>query len=161
MFPLAWVELLVLEALVGTNALEAWKAWVETNLVIVLLCPTMRWNHCFMGWGGWPLEAMDNFLLMCSMRTHIHAWNMAWGWMTKERFGSAILRSGGTCKSHPSFGFFIVNERLFLFVFLWVLWWIGCGVYGCGFIDIFVPIMLVMYMFYESSHVWLSSCFYL
>lgn len=30
-----WLELLVLEALVGTNDLDPWKAWVETNLVLV------------------------------------------------------------------------------------------------------------------------------
>ena len=32
-----WVELLVLEALVGTNALEPWKAGIETNLMMVLV----------------------------------------------------------------------------------------------------------------------------
>ena len=37
--------------------------------------------------------------------------------MAEERFGSVILRSGGTWKSHPGFGFCIINETLFFLVF--------------------------------------------
>ena len=79
---------------------------------------------------------------MCSMISRIHAWNMAQGGMTEERFGLAILRLGGTWKSHPGSP---------MLVFLWVLWWIICGVYGCGFIDIFVPVMLVIYICFMIS----------
>jgi len=127
----------------------------------VLWCPTIRWNHCLMGWGRWPLEALYGFLLMCSMRSHINSWNMAWGWMGEEIFGSSILQSGGTWKSHRGFGFCIINERLFLLVYLWSLWWIICGLYGYDFIGISIPIMLVIYMFYYHNHEWLSSCSYL
>ena len=91
---------------------------------------------------------------------HIHAWNMAQGWMDEERFGSIILWSGGTWKSHPGFGFCIINMMLFLLAFLWVLCWFICVSYGCDFIGIYVANMMVIYMFYDSSYVWISSCFY-
>lgn len=32
-----WAELLVLEGFVGTNSLDPCKAWVETNLVMVVM----------------------------------------------------------------------------------------------------------------------------
>ena len=41
-----------LGALVGTNDLEPWKVWVETNVVMVLWFLTMRWSHSLMSWGG-------------------------------------------------------------------------------------------------------------
>ena len=129
--------------------------------MIILWCLVVRWNQCFMGWGGWPLEALDGFWLMCSTRSHIHAWNMAWGWMDEEIFGSAILRSSGTWKSYPKFGFCIINMKLFILVFLWVLYGFICGLYGCDFLVISLVIILVMYMFYDSRCVWISSCFYL
>ena len=55
--------------------------------------------------------AVDEFWLMCSMRSHIHASNIAWGWMAEEIFGLTILWSGGTWKSHPKFEFCIINKR--------------------------------------------------
>ena len=73
-------------------------------------------------------------------------------WLKRD-FGSTTLRSGGTWKSHTGFGFCIINEMLFILVFLGVLWWIICGVYGCGFIDISVSIMVIMYVFYDNNHV--------
>ena len=90
---------------VGTNALEPWKAWVETNLMMVLWCPTVRWNHCLMGWGGFASGSPGWFWLMCFMRSRIHAWNVALGWIAEERFVSAILRPGGTRKSHTGLAF--------------------------------------------------------
>jgi len=107
----------------------------------------MRWNHCLMGWGGLPLKALDGFGLICFMRSHIHAWNIARGWMVEEGFGSAILHLVGTWKSHPRVGFYIINMRLFLFVFIWALYWIICGLYGCGSLRIYIEIMLVMCRF--------------
>ena len=113
------------------------QAVIETDLMMVWWCPIVRWNHCLMSWGGWPLEGLDEFWLMCSMRSHIHALNMARVWMVEERFGSTILRTSGTWKSHPEFVFCIINERLFLFVSLWEFWWIICGLYDCTFMSIF------------------------
>lgn len=81
--------------------------------------------------------------------------------MVGEIFGSSILWLSGTWKSHPQFGFYNINVRLFILVFLRVLYYIRCVLYGCDFIGIFVAIMLVIYVFYDSSYVWLSSCFHL
>ena len=37
-----------------------------------------------------------------------------------------------------------------------------CGLYGYDFIGIYAAIIvLIIYMFYDSSYVWHSSCFYL
>ena len=142
---------------------------IETNLMMVLWCSTMRWNHYFMGWGGWPLESLDGFLLICFIRSHIHAWNIqARGWMAKKRFGLAILRSGGMWKSHHGFWFFIINESLFLLVFLWVIWWIICGLYGCDFMDISTILYQLFICFmttamYGSHHVityiWMNNVY--
>jgi len=41
---------------------------------------------------------------------------MAWGLMAEEIFGLAIIWSSGMQKSHPGFGFCIINMSLFLFV---------------------------------------------
>ena len=96
--------------------------------MMVLWCLIMRWNHYLMGWGWWPLEALDGFWLMFSMRSHIHAWNIAQGQITEERFSWATLWSGGMWKSHLGFRFCIINGRLFLLVFyehfygLYVVW---------------------------------------
>ena len=37
----------------------------------------MRWNHWLRVKVVWPLEDLVWFYYMCSMRSHIHAWNMA------------------------------------------------------------------------------------
>lgn len=136
-------------------------ARIETNMMMVLCCSTVRWNHYLMCWGGWPLEALDRFRLMCIVRFDIHAWNMARGWMDEERFGSSILHSGGTWNSQLGFRICIVNMRLFLLVYLWVLYWIICGLYGSDLIGISIAITLVTYVFYGSNYVWLPSFLYL
>ncbi len=147
-------------ALVGTNALDPWKAWIETNLMMVLWCTTMRSNHYLMGWGGWLWKPWM-VLYWCFYEIPHSCFEYGMGdnglreiWLNHSTVGWNVEVPFG-------FGFCIINMRLFLYVFLWVLYWFICGLYGCDFLGIFVAIMLVMYMFYESNYVWLSSCFYL
>jgi len=108
---------------------------------------TIKPDFYWWGWGGLARVFPGCFFWFDS---HIHYWNMAQGWMAKETFGSTILWSGGTWESHLGFGFCIINERLFLLVFLWVFWWIICGLYGCTFIRIYVVIMLVMCVLWQQ-----------
>jgi len=127
---------------------------------MVLSCPTLRWDHCLMGWGGWPLEAQDGFGLMCFMRSHNHAWNRAWGWLAKDSFNSAMFKVEWIMEVPPLVGLFIINMRLFLII-SWVLYKFICGLYHFYFIGVYVPIMILMNMYYDSVYVCLSSCFYL
>ena len=130
-------------------------------MVMVLWSSTMRWNHYLMGWGGLASRSPRWFWLMCFMRSHIHAWNMARGWLTKKIFGSAVSTIGWNVVVPYRVGFCIINMRLFLFVISWVLYWFICLLYGYCFIGIYVVIMLVMNMYYESGYVWIPSCFYM
>jgi len=138
-----WVELLVLEALVGTNTLKPWKAWVETNMMMVLSCPTMRWNHCLMGWYGWPLEALNGFGLMCFMRPTfmLGIWHGG-DWM-KRVLAQPCLQPCGSWKCHNwlcftsliwgyfslffyeyCIGLYVDHMVLVSLVFLWLLRWL-------------------------------------
>ena len=74
-------------------------------------CSTMRWNQCLMGWGEWPLEALDEFWLMCSMRCHIHAWNMAWGDWLKRDLAQSIYGWVEHGSSISSWFISFINEK--------------------------------------------------
>jgi len=126
-----------------------------------LWCTTMRWNHCLMRWGGLASRSPRSVLMDCSMRSHIHAWNMAQGWLVEEIFGSTMSMFGWFVEVPNLVGLCIINMRLFLLVILWVLYWFICGLYGCYFPGIYVVIMMIMNMYYGSGYVWISSCFYL
>ena len=56
---------------------------VWETLVIALQCLTMRWNHWLRVEVVFPLKAIVWFGLVYFMRSHIHAWNMAWGWLVE------------------------------------------------------------------------------
>ena len=43
----------------------------------------MTWNHWLRIEVVWPLETLIWFCFSYSMRSHIHAWNMAWGCLTE------------------------------------------------------------------------------
>ena len=118
---------------------------IETDLTMVLWCLTLRWNHCLMGWGGCPLEALDGFWLMCSMWSHIHAWNMAWGWMVEESFGSAIWVEHGSSISDWFIAF--INEKFIPLIFM----------FKCN--DVYVDFMVDMFMIFLSLLCWLYVCF--
>jgi len=107
----------------------------------------MRWSQCLMGWCECPLEALYEFWLMCSMRSHIHAWNMAQGWMTEGRFGSIIPRSSGMWKSHPRFGFaslMKVDFSLYLYEY---------------YDGLYVVYMAMISLIFLSLLCWLCTCF--
>ena len=134
--------------------------WVEITVKHVMMCSLcwpsdLRWimvkpGFYWWGWGG--LDSIWPGWFFC-LESHIHAWNMARGWMVEDRFVLAILWSGGTWKSHLGLGFCIINERLFLLVFIWAFWWIICGLYGCTFMSIYVVIMVFICVF------WLQQIF--
>ncbi len=86
-----------------------------------LWCPTMKWNHCLMGWGGLASGSPSLVLMDCSMRSHIHAWNMARRWLAKERFGSTISTVKWSVELPNLVSLCIINNRLFLRVNSWVL----------------------------------------
>ena len=113
-----------------------------------LWCPTMRWNHYLMGWGGLASGSPSLVLMDCSMRSHIHAWNMARGWRTEERFGSTMSMVGWFMEFQNLVCLYIIIMRLILLVNSCVLYWFIYGLYGCCFLDISIVIMLVMNMYY-------------
>jgi len=63
------------------------------------------------------------------MRSHIHAWNMAWGWLVEERFHLAMSMVGWFVEVPTLVGICIINTRLFLLFrtshlrFLTLIWY--------------------------------------
>lgn len=113
-----------------------------------------------MGWCGWPLEALYGFGLMCFIWSHIHSWNMAWGWLDEESFRSTIAMVGWFMEVPQLVRIFINNMSLFILVISWVWYWLICGWYGCDFLGISVAMMLVMNAYYDNSNVLISLFFY-
>jgi len=136
-WPSDWVEITVKTVMLCLFCWHSDRRWITVNPSFYWLAWGSLASVC-LGWTFW-------------FESHIHAWNMAWGWMAKEIFGSTIPWSRGTWKSHPGFWIFIVKESLFISVFLWALDSIICGLYGYDFMDIFVPVMLVTYIFSENN----------
>jgi len=68
-----WVELLVPGTL--DNLGRDWSGWYPTIEVESL------WLRVEV---VWPLEALVGYVLVYSLRSHIHAWNMAHGWLVER-----------------------------------------------------------------------------
>ena len=77
----------------------------------------MRWNHWLRVDVVWPLEALVWFGLICFMKSHIHAWNMAWGWFAEKRIGSGQSMVGSYVEVVDLFGFSYVNKSPFSLLF--------------------------------------------
>ena len=123
-------------------------------------CPTERWNQWFLGWDDLVCGALVYCWLMCLINSHIHAWNMARGWLDEEKFFLANLWLGGTWKSHLWLVFKFSNEEIIPLVFGMKMYYLFFGFHWCYIHGIFVAIMLVISVYFISDVVWLYLCFF-
>ena len=135
---------------------------VETDLMMFIWCSTMRWNYCLMRWGGWPMESLDGFFIdvLCEIPhscleygTRVNRWRDIWLSHSTVRWNVEVLSWVLDFASLMK-GYF----PLYLYENFDLLYVVYMSVLSRVF---YATIMLVMYVFYDSCHVWLSSCSYM
>lgn len=85
---LVWIEVNPERQGGGKLLKDSDGVWRHSNIVLVL------WSRCWFWWDHdlvrvevvWPMDSL--FFIGLSMRSHIHAWNMARGWLHERNIWS-------------------------------------------------------------------------
>lgn len=93
----------------------------------------------------WPLEALVGYILFQPLQSHIHVWNMAWGWLAETEIWLSPIY-GLMVRGNPSIGW---NFHMLLWVIFLLVYVINfTGYYGDLMVDLsqFIFWLYVVYM---------------